>query len=235
MPKHIYLVDDDSTILRLLALSLKKADYKVSQFLRATEALEALKVEMPDLIVSDIMMPEMNGIEFCKHVRRLPNTEILPMVFLSGSNDPETVEKAFHVGIDEFVVKPPERRKFLDLIASLLKQNERLLRLQKAKPNVALKGDLAELSLVEIIQLIHLNKRSGILEIPMGKIFFNSGEFIKASYKTLENNLAIREMIQINQGTFHFENRSMSIASEFKNSTMHILMNACKEIDEKTV
>jgi len=235
MTKHIFLVDDDPTILRLLALSLKKADYKISSFTRATLALDALKEELPDLIVSDIMMPEMNGIEFCEKVRELPNTEILPMVFLSGSNDPKTVEKAFHVGIDEFVVKPPERQKFLDLIESLLKQNERLIRLQKAKPNIALKGDLAELSLVEIIQLVHLNKRSGVLEIPMGQIFFKAGEFVRATYKSLINTPAIQEMIQINQGTFHFENRTISDASEFKNSTMHILMDACKEIDEKSV
>ena len=235
MNKHIFLVDDDPTILRLLALSLKKAAYKISSFTRATLALEALKEELPDLIVSDIMMPEMNGIEFCEKVRELPNTEILPMVFLSGSNDPKTVEKAFHVGIDEFVVKPPERQKFLDLIESLLKQNERLIRLQKAKPNIALKGDLAELSLVEIIQLVHLNKRSGVLEIPMGQIFFKAGEFVRATYKSLTSTPAIQEMIQINQGTFHFENRTIKDASEFKNSTMHILMDACKEIDEKSV
>lgn len=102
----VLLVEDDLSILRLLELIFKK-DYNVVTAENGKEALLRLN-ETPsvNLIISDIMMPEMDGIEFKENINKIPEKAKIPFIFLTAISDSQTKERGFSLGASEFLVKP---------------------------------------------------------------------------------------------------------------------------------
>jgi CheY-like chemotaxis protein len=85
--KKILVVDDDRTLRTVLTRYLENRGYQVEQVSSGREALVAVAKNPPDLVVSDVMMPEMDGIEFCRRLRTTPSGQLLPFIFLSGKGE----------------------------------------------------------------------------------------------------------------------------------------------------
>lgn len=110
MPTHnqnkILLVEDDPMVVRMYQRKLEKEGFKVNLAFNGEEGLEALKKEKPDLILLDIMMPKMNGIEMLKKVKADSGTRDIPVVILTNLGDrPEDVEKCKELGAEDYWVK----------------------------------------------------------------------------------------------------------------------------------
>jgi len=118
MPK-ILIVDDEKEITQVLRFMLEDAGYAVSTAAHGEEGLEKALSETPDLIISDILMPVMDGFAFYKELRRQPTTATTPVLILTARGQMEDAFKA--VGVDEFVEKPSEARELLDKVGRLLK------------------------------------------------------------------------------------------------------------------
>ena len=101
----ILLVEDDPSILKLLEFIFKK-DYEVILAVNGKQALEKILQQKPDIIVSDIMMPEMSGLELKKDLNNNPETSKIPFIFLTAMGDKQTREQSRLLGADEFIVKP---------------------------------------------------------------------------------------------------------------------------------
>lgn len=102
----ILIVDDDATNLRLLGNILKKEKYQISLARSGREALEMTANFVPDLILLDILMPDMNGIDVCKQIKNTPETREVPVIFLTGKTRIEDFVKGFKVGAADYVTKP---------------------------------------------------------------------------------------------------------------------------------
>lgn len=141
MPK-ILLVDDDPVLLRYLSDLLKKHDF---QYITATNGIEAIeKVETygPDLILLDVMMPEMDGLEVCKRVKGNPSTRHIPIIVMTGFTDKDLRMKGLSTGANDFLTKPIDRQELLVRLRNLLriKEFEDFLR----NHNQFLKGEVEE-------------------------------------------------------------------------------------------
>ncbi len=127
MAKRILVVDDDPQLQRLLQLALTRAGYEVVQASNGTEAVAQVLTTKPDLIVMDIMMPDMNGFEATKRIRRLPEGRHVPVIFLSALSDVESKVKAFRVGGNDYVTKPVNIAELIERIKAQLATETRAL------------------------------------------------------------------------------------------------------------
>jgi DNA-binding response OmpR family regulator len=107
MPKSILLVDDDEGLLALHQLALRgKNDFDVRTALTGREAIEQANRWQPDLVILDMMMPDMNGVDICRHLRAQPALAKVPIIMLTGFSHKETRLAALDAGANDVWLKP---------------------------------------------------------------------------------------------------------------------------------
>ncbi len=104
--RHILVVDDEPTWLQILTQFLTNRGYAVRTAQSGTEALRALAGFTPDLILSDVRMPDMNGFELLESIKKLPATKFTPVVLLSAIDDYDARKVAKDLGALDYLVKP---------------------------------------------------------------------------------------------------------------------------------
>lgn len=118
----ILLVDDEPDILEFLAYNLKKVGFEVLQAENGKDAIALAKKEIPHLIVLDVMMPDMDGIETCRELRDQPVLKDVLIAFLTARGEDYTQIAGFEVGADDYITKPIKPRVFVSRIKALLRR-----------------------------------------------------------------------------------------------------------------
>jgi two-component system alkaline phosphatase synthesis response regulator PhoP len=134
----ILLVDDEQDILEFVGYSLKKEGFTVFTALNGIDAITTAKKEKPDLIILDIMMPEMDGIETCQEIRKIPALENVVIAFLTARNEDYSQIAGFEVGADDYITKPVRPRVLVSRIKALLRRKNSPKSQQKE--NVVIEG-----------------------------------------------------------------------------------------------
>jgi DNA-binding response OmpR family regulator len=116
----VLLVDDDQRSRELLAIVLTIEGYGVMSADSGARALALIEQDPPDAVVLDFRMPGMDGPELCARIRALPLPRPLPLIVLSGMDDPQARKAALEAGADDFVVKPFDRADLRERLAGLL-------------------------------------------------------------------------------------------------------------------
>jgi CheY-like chemotaxis protein len=114
--KKILLVDDSNTVLMMERMMLRDGGYDVVTAKNGAEAVKQAEREKPDLILLDVVMPEMNGFEACKRIRALPDTRSTPIIMVTTRSEQTNVEAGFASGCNAYITKPFNS---LDLLAKL--------------------------------------------------------------------------------------------------------------------
>ena len=122
MARKILVVDDESVLVETIAYNLEQAGYQVITATDGTSALQAAHCERPDLIILDIMLPEMDGLEVCRQLRRESNTATTPIMMLTAKGDEIDKVVGLEVGADDYVTKPFGRRELLARVRALLRR-----------------------------------------------------------------------------------------------------------------
>ena len=128
--KQLLLIDDDPNLILLVKDYLEFRGYQVTTAENGREALEILEGETPDMIICDVMMPEMDGYSLVKHVRDNPKTSWIPVLFLSAKGQSQDRVKGLNTGADVYMVKPFEPEELVAQVESSLKQASRLIQHQ---------------------------------------------------------------------------------------------------------
>ena len=126
--KRILLVEDDAALRGNLTDYLEEVGYFVLEASSGLEGLEIFDRQSPDLIISDVKMPEMDGLEFCRRLRSSRQGQLVPFIFLSGQNELEDRLQGHKMGADDYIIKPFQCQELVAKIENLL---ERSLRLQQ--------------------------------------------------------------------------------------------------------
>ncbi len=103
---NILVVDDNQENLKVVSNYLKEKGYKIALALNGVSALKILEDNKIDLILLDIMMPDMDGFEVCKKLKEIPKNKEIPVIFLTAKNDTEDIVKGFQVGGVDYITKP---------------------------------------------------------------------------------------------------------------------------------
>ena len=123
--EKILVVDDDTNICELLRLYLTKEGYQVTTANDGEEGLEKFNQLKPDMVLLDVMMPKMDGIEFCRYVKNKLELSHIPVILLTAKNKEEDRAEAYEVGADAFISKPFNLAVLHARIRNLLKYKER--------------------------------------------------------------------------------------------------------------
>ncbi|MCB0795199.1 MAG: response regulator transcription factor [Flavobacteriales bacterium] len=118
----VLLVDDEADILEMLKYNLEKEGYSVATALNGSQALEQARLFSPDLVVLDIMMPGMDGVEVCNQLRSRSEFDNTLIVFLSARGEDYSQIAGFDAGADDFITKPIRPKLFLSKVKALLKR-----------------------------------------------------------------------------------------------------------------
>ncbi len=120
--KQILIVDDEPAWVKALSLLLRKQGYKVLEATNGRDALVTLSGSKPDLILSDVRMPDMNGFDFLDQVRRTSKNSKTPVIFLSAVDDYDARKAAKDLGAVDYLVKPFDEKDMLSVLSRHLTQ-----------------------------------------------------------------------------------------------------------------
>ena len=128
---HILIVDDLPKNIQVVANILKPLDYKITFAQSGVKALEILDKVKPDLILLDVMMPELNGFETCQRIKEQEKFAGLPIIFLTAKNDIDSITKAFEVGGVDFISKPFNNKELIARVKTHLNLTNSIKLIQK--------------------------------------------------------------------------------------------------------
>jgi CheY-like chemotaxis protein len=123
MPKKILLADDSITIQKVVELTFSDGDYEVIAVNNGAKAIAKLGEVRPDIILSDIIMPEKNGYEVCEFVKSHPEYRSIPVILLTGTFEPFDPDRADKAGCDAVVTKPFESQSLIHKVEELIEQS----------------------------------------------------------------------------------------------------------------
>jgi DNA-binding response OmpR family regulator len=124
--EKILVVDDETDCQTVLAMYLESRGYQVECASSGIEGLSIFQKNCPDLVISDVMMPEMDGFEFCRRLRALRLGQLVPFIFLSGQGELESKIEGHSIGADDYLVKPFQSEEILAKIKAQLDRSRRI-------------------------------------------------------------------------------------------------------------
>ena len=134
--KKILIVEDEHDILQLVKLYLEKEGFRTVSAKTGTEGLRQVKQKKPDLVVLDLMLPEIDGLEVCKRLRSAPETAMLPIIMLTAKAEESDTIIGLELGADDYVTKPFSPKTLVARIKALFRRLER--KPARARPNTAM-------------------------------------------------------------------------------------------------
>jgi DNA-binding response OmpR family regulator len=117
---NVLLVDDDPVILKLLQVNFEMEGFKVSTANDGVEGLEKARAERPDIVLLDIMMPRMDGLEVTKALKGDPETKDIPIILLSAKAQASDIQAGKDIGADDYLTKPFDPLELLERVNELL-------------------------------------------------------------------------------------------------------------------
>ena len=117
--KKILIVDDDPYILMSLEFLMKKNNYNVIIARNGTEALDLVEKETPQVVLLDIMMPDVDGYEICRHIKKTTNLKEIKVVFMSAKSKEADIQKGYKLGAILYITKPFSTREMVKQINGL--------------------------------------------------------------------------------------------------------------------
>ena len=138
-PSHkVLVVDDEESIVELLKYNLEKGGYEVRTALDGVQAVEEAKKFLPDLVLLDIMMPKMDGVETCRLLRNIPELQKTFIIFLTARAEEYSEVAAFDAGADDYITKPIKPRALMSRINAYFRRDTK----KSAQVNMINIGDL---------------------------------------------------------------------------------------------
>ena len=125
MPKRLLVVDDEPKLLLAVAAVLRSEGFDVTTARHGREALMQIAKSVPDLVVSDILMPQMDGFALARQLRSADHTKLVPIVFLTAKGDTRDRVEGFRTGVDAYLGKPFEPDELVAVIRGILDRVER--------------------------------------------------------------------------------------------------------------
>ena len=125
MAKRLLVVDDDPGLLLAVSETLRAEGYDVKTARRGAEAMQRVAESLPDLIISDIRMPGMDGYQLVRNLRSNARTRLVPIVFLSAKDETADRIQGFRTGVDAYLTKPFEPEELAAVVAAILQRVER--------------------------------------------------------------------------------------------------------------
>ncbi len=205
--KRILIVDDDAISLKILSRHLSQSGYRVCTGSSGIEGLRLFVRETPDLVVSDVMMPEMDGFEFCRQLRQQRGGELVPFIFLSSKGEVEDRVQGYEWGADDYIIKPFEPRELVAKIESQIERSRRtqaeILRLIQKQPETGVTHEISsraqppELPLTPAEERVFREVIRGATNKQIGEKLFISPRTVQTHLTNILSKLSLENRAQL--------------------------------------
>jgi two-component system phosphate regulon response regulator PhoB len=202
MGKRVLVVDDEEDLVELLRVNLAQADYEVEVAYSGREALAKVEKSPPDLVILDLMMPDVSGLEVCKQVRADKALSHIPIIMLTAKADEVDRIVGFELGADDYVTKPFSPRELLLRVRALLRRAEtvdaesesetihkKCIELDSARHRCCVSGEEVELTAKEFRLLQVLMTRSGRVQTRESLLQVVWGDDINVTTRTIDTHM----------------------------------------------
>lgn len=221
----ILIADDDPSTLQLLTDLLKSNGFQVTATSSGTEAFNIYKQETPDIVLADLAMPEMNGLQLLGELKEYD--PLAKIVIITAYSDKDTIARAFRLGALEFLEKPLDPQLLVSKLLDLLAREDR-----------ALEGDLQMMSLPSIIQINCEERNQAQLTLnyqgKVGVIFFKDGGMTHAETGDLSGDEAIYSLLSWENGSFRLKMGAEPAIQTIDKGWSSLLLEGMRRIDEST-
>jgi len=225
----------------MVSTLLEKRGYNISTASDGEEGLMRADQLKPDLIITDVMMPKLDGWALVRALRSRPELALVPVIFLTALGGEEDRIRGFRLGADDYLPKP-FRFEELDLrVARILRRTQGMV--QEARDqlgNPGLKGDLAQVGLSALLTLIELERKTGMLTLKntdhhAAQILVREGRVVHARLEDATEPVDVEcvyALLQWSGGSFEFLACDVEGPDRVQTPTMHILMEGARLMDE---
>lgn len=238
----ILLVDADAKSLRVLEVSLRKVGYDVRTAETAAAALQTALTSPPDLVISDTRLPDYDGFDLCRRLRRDPRTQHAILVFLTADATPQLKVQGIDVGADEFLTKPVLVKEIVSRVRSLIDRRSS----SSIGRAGGLSGTLSNMGVVDVLQVMDAGDKSGTVrfasdpvrsggfvaeEREEAVVFFRDGRAVDAQLGRLRGAEAIYRLLLWEDGVFEAQFGPVEREDSIGMSTQDILLEGLQRVD----
>jgi DNA-binding response OmpR family regulator len=241
MSYRILIVEDEPGMIELLSVALEDEGFIISIANNGQQGLQKVEKEDPDLIISDVMMPDMDGYQFCEQLRENPKTASIPFIFLTAKKDVSDRVRGLNLGADDYISKPFHVVEVVARIKTLMQRARRsraATTAPSATPEVEadFSGDLEKISIGEVVQTIALTKKNGRLVVTHGnrhgEVYFHDGVVRYAEVDRKKGEEAVYRLLSWKNGQFRFDVGAEAKTQNVQKTAEGLLMEGMRRLDE---
>jgi putative nucleotidyltransferase with HDIG domain len=233
----VLAVDDETDYLTLLKLKLVNEGFDVFATDSAREALAIVDREKPDLILSDVVMPAMDGITFLRNMRETAEGADIPFIFMSGKDDQQLRIEALHLGAEDFLVKPVDLQLLAARMRNIIRRDARHKGTGAQAASTGVVGDLNNLGIPEIVQTLHLGLKTACVTVRYGaeegRIYFENGRIRHCRVGAVKGEDAFYHMLRWEEGPFVISHGQTTEERTIEMDEMQLMMEGLRRLDEE--
>lgn len=239
---RVLVVDDDDWIISGVTVALSAAGFEVCSATNGREGLRAALEKRPDVIVTDVVMPEMDGWAFVRQLRAHPDFSLVPVLFLTSKSAAEDRISGFQLGADDYLGKPVNLaelpRRILRALAQRRQLEESLALPAPAPEGKGLKGTLDQIGMATLLSVLSAGRRSGILRLTGGVlrsevlVYLVRGEIYRIEVGgrgRLTGDEALQQLFRWLEGGFEFSPIALRIANEVNVAMNTLLLRGARQ------
>jgi len=236
-PPTVLVVDGDRVSRRFVELALSNEGVVIEAVNDAAAALEVLGTQIVDLIVSETILPDMNGLKFYRRLQQESRLRRVPFVFLSSDTQPRTKVLALRAGVEDYLCKPCDPAEFAARLGAITGRHRRR-RGEAAHRSYTLAGDFSAIDFPDLVAIIEMGHRSGVLSVlnrqASGQVFFDEGRVVHAVYGNLAGAEAFYRFVWDREGQFEFTTGPCLLTADERSinqSTTGLIMEGARRFD----
>ena len=233
--KKILIVDEDSNYISGLRNGLNEAGHEVIYWDDGKKALELTKSIQPDLIISEVNLPQIDGHVLFKEIKAIPELKNVPFIFISNQKKVDDRIRSMELGIDDFISKPFYVDEVIARIDNLLNE---VISFANSKFNTekGFSGDISEMNLIDLIQTLELGKKSGIIKLKyqnyQGNVYIKNGEIVDATLDNLPPKEALLKICVWAEGSFFVEMADFDRHRTLTKNNRELIATAVKRMNQ---
>jgi uncharacterized protein (TIGR02266 family) len=234
---RVLLAEDEALMAQMMADMLTEMQIAVSVAQNGREALRLANASRPDLILLDCMMPELDGFEVAAALKANPETQDIPIIFLTARGRVEDKIRGLELGADDYLIKPVRREEMLARVRNVLRRLESRRAAAPAESSL-MRGRLEVMGLPNIFQVLEAERRTGTLRLNhdgrRGEILFLEGRVAYAVEGERQGEAAVYRMLAWDTGDFELEQTSGSgpASAQVTRSNQSLLVEGMRRLDE---
>jgi len=234
---QVLIVDKDPQATSLLELRLLNEGYQVQVVRDGQQALKIIETRKPAVIISDVVIPKVDGFNLCETVKSNPQTKDIIFIFTSSRSDDFNMTKGLELGAEDYQTKPVNVPFLIAKVRKLLEAKIAAQASGKSDANQGVAGKLSQMGLVEIIQILGGGTKTACIKIQRDKgtkaeLFMERGKIVRAKTDAHKGEDAFYEIMTWAEGNFSIQNDLTTNEKNINQSNDFLLLEAMRRMDE---